>query len=784
MNLYVYISGSWVDITTLQKGVVQVDVIDDTLDEATCIVKSPVLYAFDIMQPARIDTTAYYIIADINIVERYNLYTYTLTLIEPTKYLEKIILPVMAYTNRTQTLLGQMERLLINAHPTRFVFHNHASTILATKPSVDVFFDRNTTLREALDLFLASIDARCVVSQITNYDYIVIDIYFYNERGSLITLDPVTKTTTHNIEFLGSGIEAYADNAFTKSRAHIYHPSPNGWATFKTKQALLTSSNAVIETAFPIEDISSFVVRTSFEAQGNHPLQSMDYYDYLDQEIDMIRNVVPKEVWDILPTGDGLDDMLIRTTDLYQANTIYYVRGETAVTSQAVKYNLFFTASSFKIALRNAIYLTRKDDIESDHYDPAESNPDWVLFIINSTGTAPVADYDDALFRIAYQPYISAHTRLGKENYSAVDSTIIDSQSESIIDLDSFGRNLQSKVNRLGNREVVVDTVDVEYQVGDYTADGYVVIKKTKSSLGGNAKYNYVLSKDFAQLNIRIAIDRRKRIYKIPLESVKRDTLIKKRYLVTTTSGSSVFGACVWDMEANITNAIVRTKFADNNYSEYYELPIVGYVMGNSIHVQFGFDDNYSAGMSVTNQVVSWLLVKPNPYIVKPNPYVDENGEYVQINIKLINDIGNTKPLTFAVASLLPKTILSYYAGCLTPINDTLTIYKDTEETHSFTYVFELVPDDNIVIGQALIDNNGITSQREVLYVWISDDTYTQGEQTCKGTRIGLASFNANRIYASQTLSTHNSVAFGNYDGDLYCAVNSTTIQSLYIVEE
>ncbi|MCK9577406.1 MAG: hypothetical protein M0R51_16000, partial [Clostridia bacterium] len=452
MNLYVQISGSWVDITTLQKGVTQVEVIDDTLDEATCVVKSSTAYAFDIMQPARIDTTAYYIIADINIVERYNLYTYTLTLIEPTKYLEKIILPAMAYTNRTQTLLGQMERLLINAHPTRFVFHNHASTILAGKPSVDVFLDRNTTLREALDLFLASIDARCVVPAITDYDDIVIDIYFYNERGSLITLNPVAKTTTHNIEFLGSGIEAYADNAFTKSRAHIYQPSPNGWGTFKTKQALLTSSNAEIETAFPIEEIKSFIVRTHFTADY-FISDTEKYYTYQDQEIDMIRNVVTKEIWDILPTG-GLvsNNNLVVTDELYQANTIYYVRGETAITSQEVKYNLFFTVSSFQNALRNAIYNLKKDDIQDDLEEPPAP---YTLYNIISYGGYNVADYDDALFRVAYQPYISAHTRLRKENYNIIDSTIIDSQSESIIDLDSFGRNLQSKINRLGNREVV-----------------------------------------------------------------------------------------------------------------------------------------------------------------------------------------------------------------------------------------------------------------------------------------------------------------------------------------
>ena len=773
MNLYVYSNESWIDIIILQKGVTQTEVIDNTLDEATCVIKTSVPYEPTIMQPANIDMTTYYIIADINTVERKNLYTYTLTLIEPTKYLEKIILPAMAYTNRSQTLLEQMNRLLVNAHSTRFSFNTHASTILATKPSLDIFIDRNTTLREALDLFLASIDARCVVPMITDYDNIVIDIYFYNDRGSLITLDPVLKTTSHNIEFLGSNIEAYADNAFTKSRAHIYHPSIKGWTTFKTKEALLTSSNATIRTAFPIEDISSFIVRTHYTVDY-FIVDTEYYYTYQDQEIDMVRNVVSKEIWDILPTGSLMSDVnLVVTEELYQSNTIYYIRGETTVTSQEVKHDLFFTATSFQMALRNAIYVTKKNDITDDLKEDAS----FTIYNIISYGGYSIANYNNALFRIAYQPYIAVHTSLGKENYSAIDSTIIDSQSDSIIDIDSFGRNLQSKINRLGNREVVVDTVNVEYQVGDYTADGYVVIKKTKSSLGGNAKYNYVLSKDFTQINTRIAIDRRKRIYKIPLESITRDILVKKRYLVTKTSGSNDIGSHIWDLYSNITNAIVRTKYADNTYSEYYELSVVGYVMGNSIHIKFGFEDNYSAGMSVTNQVIGGVLVTPNPY-------VDGNGEYVEINIILISDLLNEKPSTFAVASLLPKTNISYYDLCRKPINDTLTIYKDAEETHSFTYIFEIVPDTDVVIGQSLIDNNGITNQRETLYVWISDDIYIQNEQFCKGTRIGLASFDYNRIYASQTLDTHNSVAFGNYSGDLYCAVNSTTIQTLYILEE
>ena len=188
-------------------------------------------------------------------------FSHTLTLIEPTKYLEKVVCSSMSYTNKEDTLLDQLEKALINAEPIedgqspRFRLSQRLKNRLSGINGEDFFFTK-PTLREVLDGMLEVVNCRVKVNEITDFNDIEIDYYDLNEVKEQIELNNVVnKEFIHNIEYLGSDIEAYGDNSFSGNREAIYHPSPNGWDTFKTNEATLTNENAAISTEFPIEEI-------------------------------------------------------------------------------------------------------------------------------------------------------------------------------------------------------------------------------------------------------------------------------------------------------------------------------------------------------------------------------------------------------------------------------------------------------------------------------------------------------------------------------------------------
>ena len=276
IKAYVYRDSEYLEIDKVYQGIVINEAIDETLDNATLITESTI--EFDIYDSIKIQKDSYiryFLIADVNIEDLPN-HTLTrkkqvLTLIEPTKYLEKIIVNACSLTNKDDTLRQQINKLLINVEShlvgetKRFDASGDLQTITHYMPSEDFFFEKRT-LRECLDEMLSVFNARCEVLEITNFNDIEITYYSLDNITTNIALaDKLKKESAKNIEYLGSNIETSVVNAFTGDRDAIYHPSPNGYTTFKTEEATLTSSNAMISTAFPIEEIIEFIVKMNVD---------------------------------------------------------------------------------------------------------------------------------------------------------------------------------------------------------------------------------------------------------------------------------------------------------------------------------------------------------------------------------------------------------------------------------------------------------------------------------------------------------------------------------------
>lgn len=612
VSFYDYELGYYVPYDKILHGFTIHETIDDTLDFATIVCHTNVEDKFKLWQSIKVevwngnfeegeaDFKKCFLIADIDVTERHTIeksFIYTITSIEPTKYLEKVICSSMSFTNKEDSLLQQLEKALINAEPIedgqspRFRLSQRLKNRLSGINGEDFFFTK-PTLREILDGMLSVINCRAEVHEITDFNSIEIDYYNLNEVKSRIEiLEVLNKQTIQNIEYLGTDIEAYGDNSFSGSREAIYHPSPNGWATFVSDELELTTENAVIKTAFPIEEIKEFWVPVTYilskrDNWNSQPTPS----DEITKNLDIASNVVDEETYNILPNWefDVTNPDKDKTHILYKENTIFYRRGETSIQGSGLKTRIFFkTQTILENAIKNALWK------QGAFEEYLIENPD----IYEVLEIQKIIDFNllETLFRIKYIPYIDAHARIGKVGYSGIKSTIIDNQSEKIIDLERYGGNLYGTINRLGNKELKIDrklySINDDYNIGDITADGYVLTSKDLALYNGFIKAHYEFTKDFGKLNEKIGINREKRIYNIPLESFVRDNLIKE-YIVADFAPNGTSNILLseflktFDLRENkpITNALIQTKF--------YEL---------GIQKQWGYTDKINHSIEVSS---------------------------------------------------------------------------------------------------------------------------------------------------------------------------------------
>lgn len=791
-KIEVYRNGEYVKLPAVMQGFSVRETNDETLDQALFVYYGPAMVAVKRWDSIKITVNNYeccFLAADVQTDYLRASNKYTVTLIEPTKYLEKIICPSMSFTNRNDNLLDQIEKALLNAEPVevgkepRFKLSDKVKETLAEVPGADFFFEKST-LREILDGFGSKIDSRVIVKEITDYSDIVVDFANLNERKNRIDLANCTRRTVENIEYQAGEIESYTENAVSGSQQPIWQPSIAGWNTFKTNEAALTTGNASIVTAFPVEEIKKVVVRlpVPLVLKGYNQGGATDLYS--TYEIDITKNVVDEETYRVLHTVDPTDAKF--SEDLYQENTIMFERGSTDAQLKKYKFRIFFRSSNIEGAVYNALW-------NSPEVRAIKEQGEYSSYGITAITFPPIAQ---VLYRIQYVPRINAHLRVGKEDYSGPTATIISQQGDKIVDLGSYGDNLYGLINRVGNQELVIEkvhkTAESMYQLGDYTDENYVLTSREIAVYNDLIRAKYDFTKNYNAFSTKIGIDRRKRIYNIPTEYFKSDALVKE-YIVASIGNTSNYdpviarfmGGFLQQTYLPFNLALVKTYWQGGE-SDWIELPAASFYAGNTVNFYFTFLDNYSAGMSIGNQVLGGKKVIPNPY-------VNEFGEYNEIEIRLLNDAGkypaaNNDP---EVAKLLPKTELHYYIG-IQPYIRRFRRYKDAYEHHSYTICFGIMSADPqiIIIGPGLVENCSLIKTASYLTanelrVYLSyGEKYGFGDRKVKGVAVeeSAASIVVNEGYITvlfPPVSGLTAWAIGDTNRNLFIGCNNPEVRSI-----
>ena len=400
----------------------------------------------------------------------------------------------------------------------------------------------------------------------------------------------------------------------------------------------------------------------------------------------------------------------------------------------------------------------------------------------------------NCLVRIEYIPYIDTYTKITKPGLYDNDQaklSAIDNQSEKVISSLRHGINLLGKISRLGNDEYIVDTVVKDHdeikEIGQKTIDNYIIYKKEVAYHNNYAKVRYYLSKNYNNLNERIALNREKRVYDIPLTSYLNEILIKNYILVdflpVNNSGivkNFALRALIGRTNNTVSKFVFETKSGSDTFGPF-ELATANYTMGNVMHFVAQCMDNYSVGYSIGGRIIGGNKVVYNPYVD------DNTGEFESFKF-LLTDFRAEADNFIEQNKILPKTNYDYYISTSRSAEGEYRYLKDAYQTIKFNVALELLPAKNqfgtIIIGNRLVEHNGLIKRGITTFddavIYVSEQAYNTTEIfKAKGSVLSGASLtrstvnNAVRVdYAPAIPSNKAAFAIADASGNLYLAVN------------
>lgn len=762
MKLKIFSLGIIKEYTPLAGGVMNW-VADDTLDSATFRIVSDTSTPFENTAVATIvfekgdgtEIESIKMLVGADNVEPFakgaGKYVHNLMLVELTKILEKFTnlhyISTMdtqlstqidtAFENLNTLIYGKYIDFLVS--PTTFPYMLQQDDLLKSENSpfyglpAEDYINENATAREILDGLFSTVNARAVVTDITNNYIIKVGVMDMNK----------TTDKTEVANRLGTFWQNNIDNFCGKVVSKVSNATPQSYVfvidSFKSLLNTATTNNKVVATAFNVEYFADFSLLPNNDRQINvkytkgdvsynkyvtipypTPLPLIGSKDFSGASQDLL---VDKEFW------DALDSDAASYTNYVKDNTLYYERGAASVDVSRTYKDLFFTQSVFEMTAKKAMFryidlnrVALLGDADCQITGMETSENFWGIGdFIYTAKYAPLVD--DVI--------IEANKTKKQNDRNAVFS-ITDGQSDNIIDLSRYGRNLVGKAQRIGNDELSIDTnvygredvLEPLDKVGDY------IVYKTEMQIMSKAHYSdtedknwykvrYSMTKGFNNLAEKIGLAREKRIYQIPLTGYRSTLPIRSSIAYglqgnftllqdgenneqKKTLSAFLLQRLVNTFPSDMYNAILMNVVVMNYH---YVLPVVGFGAGNTMNFIGRFYDNYSAGLSFVAQRNIFKWIGGNKAC--QNPYVNNAGVafgFFDISIgnipALDSDNIKKRPAVGANETFwgFGKSDISYT--------------KDRAESITLQKIYSLVEDNKFTgykkmrIGEALIRDN------------------------------------------------------------------------------
>lgn len=679
-------------------------------------------------------------------------YVHNLMLVELTKILEKFtnlhFISTMdtqlstqidtAFENLNTLIYGKYIDFLVS--PTTFPYMLEQDDLLKSANSpfyglpAEEYINESATAREILDGLFSTVNARAVVTDITNNYIIKVGVMDMNK----------TTDKTEVANRLGTFWQNNIDNFCGKVVSKVSNATPQSYVlvidSFKSSLNTATTNNMVVATAFNVEYFADFALLPNDDRQikvkytkGNvsydknitisdiTPLPLIGSKDFSGASQDLL---VDKEFWDTLDSDSA------GYTNYVKENTLYYERGASSIDVSRTYKDLFFTQSVFGATAKKAMF--RYIDLNR-----VALLGDADCQITGIETTENIWGVGDFIYAAKYAPLVDdviiEANKTKKQNDKNALFSITDGQSDNIIDLTRYGRNLVGKAQRIGNDELSIDTnvyrrddvLEPLDKVGDY------IVYKTEMQIMSKAHYGdtedknwykvrYSMTKGFNNLAEKIGLAREKRIYQIPLTGYRSTipirasiayglqdnfTLLKdgESNEQKKTLSAFLLQRLVNTFPSDMYNLILMNVVAMNYH---YVLPVVGFGAGNTMNFIGRFYDNYSAGLSFVAQrnVFKWLGGNK----ACQNPYVNSAGVAFGFFDISIGNVPNLDRDNIKKRPAIGTNETFWGVG-----KSDISYTKDRAESITLQKIYSLVEDNKLTgytlkmrIGEALIRDN------------------------------------------------------------------------------
>ena len=600
--------------------------------------------------------------------------------------------------------------------------------------------------------------------------------YITRSQSSADYVSELQSTMTNVMQTNVKGVK----NSVTTREVLTFQPDDDGW--------VVTDQNIVLKTTFPILNIKHLWIYMgrSYDSDNTSPYNA-DKSQYKRVDICDPVNSGVLYTYGLIKEYNEYKTLNIDFTIKTTEGLAYYTKKQ--------NYNLFYrrygnTISGF--TNKSKLFL--------------QFNTTWLEWFASQYGyLSEISNniYFSYYFEIEYETIADMLYRASKSDKVSNDRVVVDNQDFSFVDAYSHGYLEQQKANRLGNKQMMLNarydgSTNAEISQHIISIGDYYLENDNRKNIAYRVQYqvftkhinvNAYLTKDYVLRNYFTGIKSRIRAWVNAREEAQQRHDISKVYCeFSFTQANDLYNpyssninfayymcSPLWSTDIQpIKFVAVRTENGSINYPakvgndyQWYILDCIARVVGNSLVVTFGFEDNYYVNkhpskfdsngnstdliaddLEVSNfgspAAMSPLHIKNNivsetgGIALSPYTYVSAEGNFTSISYMFLNDmedinlvgtldiddakdkVVNIFKLPLATESMLPSNARKIY--------NTISMLKDNKEIPYISTQIEFLSNTrDIVVGRKFVEYQEAvrTSNNPTLTIYEYDPTDT-----------------------------------------------------------
>ena len=816
MNNTVIVTINDQEITGIAKGLPIIERRDEQLDSATIIIapstRSERYPMFSEVVISVNNRLAYFYVseADVDIVSKDPLiYRHTLQLIEPTAVLERLPCDNLTFTQPSAqgayppTLNGDASiydvlmrireccqlRRLDSTRPYPFELTNPTLLNYLKGIKAPQFFLNVGNVKNAVNQVFKYLNA---ISRLSNFTELTAD--FFNKYNVLMSNEQMLDMgETQSIENYATSLLSNVSNAiadYDDPASTVVYPSDRNWASVRSESGgVLTTDNMMAIVENPIYKIEKFWLWVPLI--GERTAQDSEI------KFNAAQFIVEKSVYDTLPLlSEWRQRQWTEPDGAHYAWDLLKLGKDAAL----FYYYLGDSVGGFNYSIKKPVFGERYTiDTLLSYFFALQNNG---LFWDQTTDTLGYpngislrsAEFANIMWRCQY--ITTTDTRIEVQKIDLSDfrknATLQINQATNLVNLSAYGDNMSGLLQRMGNPEKIYTKLFPKFEdcvnVGDYTADGYIVTSTQKCVYNDFVSCTIGLTKNFNRRSQFIDISSEVRQFVIPAAG---ETLVRHcnygEYLYLDTSnkydpdesalltdtgveliGSVLNNPAVQKVSPKMAELICRGTLDETQaYALVYrQLDTKG--IANTIAFTFQFDDNRSAGASTAQK----YQTVDNKVVQQPIRYTDELGALTYVYIRLFDYLekSNAGEATFDESARTarafpersdnlddPRSIHQVYLRSYRTAGQStqpFAFYKDAAEVPKITIKQHILPTPEnakkIIIGRGFALENPMirdeTEAREITVYTIDDRFDLLENLQVRGTyfaTVGIGGLNA-----------------------------------------